>query len=233
MLQIQKLESGYDNNKILHEIDFQADPGQIIAIIGPNGAGKSTLLKSIFNLCEIYSGEINFRNKNITKLPTYDLIYEGISYVPQGRQIFSDLTVKENLEMGAFIIKDKEVIKRNLNMIFDKFPFLREKKEDYAFTLSGGQQQMLAIGRALMQSPKLLLLDEPSLGLSPKSMREIFDKIKEINKTGVTIIIVEQNAKQAVNIANKTYVLEDGKVALHGGKEILKDERIKDIYFGG
>jgi len=233
MLQIQKLESGYDNNKILHEIDFQADPGQIIAIIGPNGAGKSTLLKSIFNLCEIYSGEINFRNKNITKLPTYDLIYEGISYVPQGRQIFSDLTVKENLEMGAFIIKDKEVIKRNLNMIFDKFPFLREKKEDYAFTLSGGQQQMLAIGRALMQSPKLLLLDEPSLGLSPKSMREIFDKIKEINKTGVTIIIVEENAKQAVNIANKTYVLEDGKVALHGGKEILKDERIKDIYFGG
>ena len=232
MLQIKKLNAGYDCNEVLHEIDFQANPAEIIAIIGPNGAGKSTLLKSIFNLCEIYSGKVNFRTKNITKLPTHDLIYEGISYVPQGRQVFSDLTVKENLEMGAFIIKDKEVIKRNLNMVFDKFPFLREKREDYAFTLSGGQQQMLAIGRALMQSPKLLLLDEPSLGLSPKSMREIFDKIKEINKTGVTIIIVEQNAKQAVKIADKTYILENGKVALHGGKEILGNKKIKDIYFG-
>jgi len=233
MLQIQKLKSGYEKSEILHEIDFQAEPGEIIAIIGPNGAGKSTLLKSIFSLCEIYSGKISFRSKNITKLPTHDLIYEGISYVPQGRQVFSDLTVKENLEMGAFIIKDKELIKRNLNMVFDKFPFLREKKEDYAFTLSGGQQQMLAIGRALMQSPKLLLLDEPSLGLSPKSMREIFNKIKEINKTGVTIIIVEQNAKQAVDISDRTYVLEDGKIALSGGKEILRDKKIKDIYFGG
>jgi len=232
MLKIRGLESGYDKIEVLHKVDFEANPAEIIAIIGPNGAGKSTLLKSIFNLCEIHSGKINFRSKNITKLPTHDLIYEGISYVPQGRQIFSDLTVKENLEMGAFIIKDKEVIKRNLNMVFDKFPFLREKKEDYAFTLSGGQQQMLAIGRALMQSPKLLLLDEPSLGLSPKSIEEIFDKIKEINKTGVTIIIVEQNAKQAVKIADRTYVLENGKVVLHGGKEILKNNKIKDIYFG-
>ena len=233
MLKIRGLNSGYEGSEILHEIDFEANPAEIIAIIGPNGAGKSTLLKSIFNLCEIYSGKINFRTKNITKLPTHDLIYEGISYVPQGRQVFSDLTVKENLEMGAFIIRDKELIKRNLNMVFDNFPFLKMKKDDYAFTLSGGQQQMLAIGRALMQSPKLLLLDEPSLGLSPKSMREIFDKIKEINKTGVTIIIVEQNAKQAVNIANKTYVLEDGKIALEGGREILQDQRIKNIYFGG
>jgi len=233
MLKIRGLESGYDKIEILHKIDFEASPTEIIAIIGPNGAGKSTLLKSIFNLCEIYSGNINFRTKNITKLPTHDLIYEGISYVPQGRQVFSDLTVKENLEMGAFIIKDREVIKRNLNMVFDKFPFLREKREDYAFTLSGGQQQMLAIGRALMQSPKLLLLDEPSLGLSPKSIREIFDKIKEINKTGVTIIIVEQNAKAAVEIADRTYILEDGKIALKGGKEILKDPKIKNIYFGG
>ena len=232
MLKIRGLNSGYDKIEVLHNLNFEANPSEIIAIIGPNGAGKSTLLKSIFNLCEIYSGKITFRNKNITKLPTHSLIHEGISYVPQGRQVFSDLTVKENLEMGAFIIKDKELIKRNLNMVFDKFPFLREKKEDYAFTLSGGQQQMLAIGRALMQSPKLLLLDEPSLGLSPKSMREIFNKIKEINKTGVTIIIVEQNAKQAVKIADKTYILENGKVALHGGKEILRNKKIKDIYFG-
>jgi branched-chain amino acid transport system ATP-binding protein len=232
MLQIQKLKSGYSDLEILHEVDFHAEPGEIIAIIGPNGAGKSTLLKSIFNLCEIYSGKINLGDKNITKLPTHDLIYEGVSYVPQGRQVFSDLTVKENLEMGAFIVKDKELIKRNLEMVFDKFPFLRTKKNNYAFTLSGGQQQMLAIGRALMQSPKILLLDEPSLGLSPKSMMEIFDKIKEINKAGVTVIIVEQNAKQAVKIADRTYILESGKVALHGGKEILKDKKVKDIYFG-
>jgi len=232
MLQIQKLKSGYSDLEILHEVDFHAEPGEIIAIIGPNGAGKSTLLKSIFNLCEIYSGKINLGGKNITKLPTHDLIYEGVSYVPQGRQVFSDLTVKENLEMGAFIVKDKELIKRNLEMVFDKFPFLRTKKNDYAFTLSGGQQQMLAIGRALMQSPKILLLDEPSLGLSPKSMMEIFDKIKEINEAGVTVIIVEQNAKQAVKIADRTYILESGKVALHGGKEILKDKKVKDIYFG-
>jgi len=232
MLQIQKLKSGYSDLEILHEVDFRAEPGEIIAIIGPNGAGKSTLLKSIFNLCEVNSGKITLGGKNITKLPTHDLIYEGVSYVPQGRQVFSDLTVKENLEMGAFIVKDKELIKRNLEMVFDKFPFLRTKKNDCAFTLSGGQQQMLAIGRALMQSPKILLLDEPSLGLSPKSMMEIFDKIKEINEAGVTVIIVEQNAKQAVKIANRTYILESGKVALHGGKEILKDKRVKDIYFG-
>lgn len=232
MLQIKNLNSGYDNLEVLHNLNFEAKPAEIIAIIGPNGCGKTTLLKSIFNLCEIYSGKINFENKNITKLPTHDLIYEGISYVPQGRQVFSDLTVKENLEMGAFIIKDKELIQRNLKIVFDKFPFLKERADDYAFNLSGGQQQMLAIGRALMQNPKVLLLDEPSLGLSPKSMKEMFNKIKEINKTGVTVIIVEQNAKQAVSIADRTYLLESGKVALHGGKNILKNKRLKNIYFG-
>lgn len=233
MLQIQNLKSGYDKIEILHEIELEVNPGEIIAIIGPNGAGKSTLLKSIFNLCEIYTGSIIFNKTRITRLPTHDLIYEGISYVPQGRQVFSDLTVKENLEMGAFIMKDKQLVERNIKNIFERFPFLQEKQDDYAFTLSGGQQQMLAIARALIQNPKILLLDEPSLGLSPKAMKEVFQKIIEINKQGVTIIIVEQNAKQAVSIANRTYILEDGKVALTGGKEILKNKKIKDIYFGG
>jgi len=233
MLQIQNLKSGYDGMEVLHEIDFEVKPGEIVAIIGPNGSGKSTLLKSVFNLCEIYSGKIVFKNKDITKLPTHYLIYEGISYVPQGRQVFSNLTVRENLEMGAFIMEDHELIKRNIVDVFEKFPFLKEKQNDYAFELSGGQQQMLAIGRALIQDPELLLLDEPSLGLAPKTMKEIFEKIQEINKHGVAIIIVEQNAKQAVDIANKTYVLEDGKIALKGGKEILRDERINAIYFGG
>lgn len=233
MLKIQNLKSGYDKMEILHRIDLEVKPAEIVAIIGPNGAGKTTVLKSIFNLCNVYSGKILWKNKNITKLPTYQLIYEGVSYVPQGRQVFRDLTVKENLEMGAFTMTDHQLLKINIKDVFDKFPFLKEKQSKYAFTLSGGQQQMLAIGRAMMQNPDLLLLDEPSLGLSPKAMKEIFEKIKEINKTGVSIIIVEQNAKQAVELADKTYILEDGKVALEGRKEILKDKRIKNIYFGG
>ena len=219
--------------EVLHEVDLQVRPGEIVALIGPNGAGKSTLLKSIFSLCEIYSGKIIFKNKDLTHLPTYQLISMGVSYVPQGRQVFSDLTVKENLEMGAFIMEDKELIKRNIANVFNKFPILKQRQDDYAFTLSGGEQQMLAIARALIQNPELLLLDEPSLGLAPKIMKEIFEKIKEINKQGISIIIVEQNAKKAVEIAHRTYILEDGEIALEGGKEILKDKRIKSIYFGG
>jgi len=233
MLTISNLKSGYNGMKILHGIDLEVKPKEIVALIGPNGAGKSTVLKSIFNLCEIYSGKIIFKNKNITKMPTYQLIYEGISYVPQGRQVFSNLTVKENLEMGAFIMGGRQLIERNIEDVFKKFPILKERKNELALNLSGGEQQMLAIGRALIQDPELLLLDEPSLGLAPKVMKEIFEKIKEINKEGVSIIIVEQNAKKAVEIADKTYILEDGKVALKGGKEILEDKRIKDIYFGG
>ena len=233
ILQIKNLKAGYNRMEILHGIDFEIKPAEIVAIIGPNGAGKSTLLKSIFNLCEIYSGKIIFKDKDITKLSTHYLIYEGISYVPQGRQVFSTLTVRENLEMGAFSLENHELIKRNIKDVFDKFPALKEKQNDYAFTLSGGQQQMLAISRALIQDPEILLLDEPSLGLAPKTRKEIFEKIVEINKEGISIIIVEQNAKQAVEIAHKTYILEDGKIALMGGKEILKDNRIRNIYFGG
>jgi len=233
MLKIEGLRAGYDRMEILKEVSLEVKPAEIVALIGPNGAGKSTLLKSIFNLCKVYSGEIMFKDKNITRLPTHELIYEGVSYVPQGRQVFSDLTVKENLEMGGFIMKDREVLARNLQDVFEKFSFLKDKQNDYAFTLSGGQQQMLAIARALIQSPELLLLDEPSLGLSPKAMKHIFEKIVEINKEGISVIIVEQNAKQAVKIADRTYVLEDGKIALEGGKEILKDKKIKNMYFGG
>lgn len=233
MLKITNLKSGYDTIEVLKGIDFKINEKEIIAIIGPNGAGKSTLLKSIFNLCKVYSGEIKFQDKVISKLPTHKLIYQGISYVPQGRQVFNNLTVRENLEMGGFIFKNKKIVEKNIINIFNKFPFLKEKQNDYAFTLSGGQQQILAIARGLMQNPKLLLLDEPSLGLSPKIMKEIFKKIIEINSEGVAIIIVEQNAKQAVGIADRTYVLEDGQVALTGGREILKDEKIKNIYFGG
>ena len=266
MLKITNLKSGYNKMQVLKGIDFVVKQKEIVAIIGPNGAGKSTLLKSIFNLCEIYSGKIEFFVKvatptskpgsslnkkdftslpadkltaypltayQLTRLPTHKLIGLGISYVPQGRQVFNDLTVRENLEMGGFIFKNKKIIEKNVANIFNRFPFLEEKQNDYAFTLSGGQQQVLAIARALMQNPKLLLLDEPSLGLSPKMMKDIFKIIKEINSTGVTIIIVEQNAKQAVEIADKTYVLENGKVALTGDKTILENKKIKNVYFGG
>jgi branched-chain amino acid transport system ATP-binding protein len=233
MLKIEKIKSGYEKIEVLHEVNLEVNPAEIVAIIGPNGSGKSTVLKSIFNQCNIYSGKIIWKDKNITKFPTHELIYEGISYVPQGRQVFGNLTVRENLEMGAYIMTNHQLLKTNIEDVFDKFPLLKTKQDEYAFALSGGQQQMLAIGRALIQNPQLLLLDEPSLGLSPKAMKEVFEKIKEINKEGVSIIIVEQNAKQAVEIADRTYILEDGKIALHGGKEILKDKRIKNIYFGG
>jgi len=233
MLKIQNLKAGYKSLEILHGIELEVKPAEIVAIIGPNGSGKSTLLKSIFNLCEIYSGKIIFKNKDITKLPTHYLIQEGICYVPQGRQVFSTLTVRENLEMGCFILEDHELFKRNLADVYNKFPVLKKRENDLALNLSGGEQQMLAIARALIQDPELLLLDEPSLGLAPKIRKEIFEKIVEINKEGVSIIIVEQNAKQAVEIAHRTYVLENGRIVLEGGKEILKDERIKSIYFGG
>lgn len=233
MLQIKDLKAGYKGMEILKGVSLEVKPTQIAALIGPNGAGKSTLLKSIFNLCEIYSGKIIFKNREITRLPTHELIYQGVSYVPQGRQVFNDLTVRENLEMGAFIMKDKELVSRNIKDVFEKFPFLMDKQNDHAFTLSGGQQQMLAIGRALMQSPELLLLDEPSLGLAPKAMSEVFEKIKSINKEGISIIIVEQNAKQAVKIADRTIVLENGSIVMRGGKEILKNKKIKSVYFGG
>lgn len=233
ILKIDNLKAGYNGMEILHEVDLEVKPAEIVALIGPNGAGKSTVLKSIFSLTQITSGKIIFKDKDITKLPTHQLIYEGVSYIPQGRQVFSNLSIKENLEIGAFIMKDKEIVKRNLQDVYNKFPFLKERKNQLAESLSGGEQQMLAIGRALIQDPELLLLDEPSLGLSPKAMKEVFDKIIEINKTGVSIIIVEQNAKQAVNIAHRTYILEDGRIAMEGGKEILKNDKIKNIYFGG
>lgn len=230
MLEIKELKSGYGKMEIIHGINFQIKPGEIVAIIGPNGCGKSTFLKSIFNLCDIYHGKIIFQEKDITMLPTYDLIQEGISFVNQGRQIFSDLTILENLEIGGFIL-DKKVKKINLEEVYKKFPFLEKRKNDYAKVLSGGQRQMLAIARALMQNPKLLLMDEPSLGLSPKAMKELFAKIIELNKEGISMIIVEQNAKKAIEIANRTYVFENGEIAF-SGKDVLKNKKIQDIYLG-
>lgn len=230
MLTIKSLKAGYNGLEILHGVDLEIKPGEVVALIGPNGAGKTTILKSIFNLAKIYEGEVTFKERLLNKKPTHELITLGISYVPQGRLVFSDMTVKENLEMGAYCIKDKIEVKKNLEDVYHKFPFLKEKSGERASSLSGGQQQILAIARALIQNPALLLLDEPSLGLSPKVMKEVFEKIVEISK--VAILMVEQNAMQAVGIADRTYVLESGKIALTGGKEILENSKIRSIYLG-
>lgn len=233
LLELKEVNSGYGALKVLQGVSLRVEPGEIVVIIGPNGAGKSTVLKSIFKLVDVYSGEIVFQNKPVLPLHTYDLIQLGISIVPQGRQVFASLTVKENLEIGAYLTQEKDVLQERITEVLAHFPELKPKLSDYAFALSGGQQQMLALGRALMQDPKLLLLDEPSLGLAPKMMQTLFNRIKQINQQGTTILMVEQNAKQAVKLADRIYVLEDGKVALHGGKDILKHKEIQHIYLGG
>ncbi|MFA5745533.1 MAG: ABC transporter ATP-binding protein [archaeon] len=235
MIEIKKLNAGYDNSQVLKDISMRIEIGKVVSIIGPNGAGKSTLLKSIFNQCDIYSGDIIYNGNKITKTKTHKLINLGINYCPQGKRIFNDLTVYENLEIGLFSSKLKEKEKKQLiQEMLMRFPMLKEKENDSAYTLSGGQQQILAIARALLVKPEVLLLDEPSIGLDPKTMKEIFGIVKEINKKDkTTILIVEQNAKQAAEISDKIYIFEDGKVALEGTKEILNDTKIKNIYFGG
>ncbi len=233
MLNIKGLSAGYGKFEVLKNIDLEVNPKEIIALIGPNGAGKSTILKAIFDIATITKGKIFFQKKDITNLKTHELIELGISYVNQGRVVFPTLSVEENLLMGAELIKDKEVIQRNLLSVYKKFPILRSKRTDLAFTLSGGQRQQLALGRALMHTPSLLLLDEPSLGLSPKLQKELFRTIEGLKEDGISILIVEQNAKKAIQIADRTYLLEDGKIALTGGKDILKHKKIKNVYLGG
>jgi len=231
-LEISKLESWYGEVQILFDVDMEIKEGEMIALIGPNGAGKSTVLKNVFGLIEKNKGSITFEGKSITKLRPHEIVKQGISYVPQGRSIFPSLTVQENLELGAYIY-DKD-LKKDLNYVYDKFPRLKERKSQNAGLLSGGEQQMVALGRGLMLSPKLMLLDEPSLGLSPQMKKVIFDKIIEINKTGVTILMVEQNARMAMELCNRVYILELGKNKLEGtGKKLLKDKRVQKLYLGG
>lgn len=232
-LRVNKLEAGYGNLQILFGIDLAVKPDEVTLIIGPNGAGKSTVLKSVFNLTNIYKGTIKFKGKDITKLPTHERIQMGISIVPQGRQVFSGLTVRENLEMGAFLTRDKDLIEARVKEVLSHFPDLKKKLRDNAYSLSGGQQQMLAMARGLMQDPQLLLLDEPSLGLSPKLMKEVFQKIREINREGTAVLMVEQNAKAASEIADRIYVLEEGGIAAKGGRKLLQSKKIQRIYLGG
>jgi len=233
MLEIKNLKAGYGELQVLKGLDLEVKANEIVALIGPNGAGKSTVIKSVFSIARKTGGKIIFRGRDITKLKTHELMEEGISYVNQGQIIFSTLSVLENLEIGAELIKDEAVIAKNLEAVYKKFPILRQKKDAYAYTLSGGQRQQLALGRALMQNPTLLLLDEPSLGLSPKLQKELFSTIAALREDGISILIVEQNAKKAIEMADRTYLLEQGEIALTGGREILKDKKIQKIYLGG
>jgi branched-chain amino acid transport system ATP-binding protein len=233
MLVMKNIQAGYGGLQIVNGIDVEVKPREIVALIGPNGAGKSTVLRSIFSLATVSQGTIIFQEKVITGLKTHELLSLGISYVPQGRINFSDLTVEENLELGAELVQEKRRVQEKKEAVYSKFPILREKKNTLAYSLSGGQQQMLALGRALIQSPALLLLDEPSLGLSPILQKELFQTIVKLKEEGISILIVEQNAKKAIEIADRTYLLEDGKVVLEGGNDILQHEKIKEVYLGG
>lgn len=233
LLEIKELTAGYDELEILKGVTLTVKEQEIVALIGPNGAGKSTVLKAIFNMANVTSGNIFFEGKEITVIPSHALITRGLCYVNQGKIIFGNLTVLENIMIGTSHLKKSQQLKTSLDNVYHLFPILSEKKEQLAFGLSGGQRQQLALARALMQQPKLLLLDEPSLGLSPKLQKELFKTIAHLKNDGISLLIVEQNAKKAIEIADTTYLLEDGKIVLSGGKETLKNKKIKDVYLGG
>lgn len=234
MLEVKDINVYYGAIHAIKGISLAVEEGEIVTLIGANGAGKSTTLRTISGLLKPKSGEINFLNKNIAGMPAHKIVHEGISQVPEGRRIFAEMTVLENLELGAFTRTDKEEIQNDLKRVFGRFPRLEERKTQLAGTLSGGEQQMLAMGRALMSRPKLLLLDEPSMGLAPLLIREIFSIIVDINKTGTTILLVEQNANMALSVANRAYVLETGRITISGdAKELAASEDIRKAYLGG
>jgi len=233
MLEIENLSVHYGMIQAVRDVSFHVEKGEIVSLIGANGAGKTTILRTISGLTRSSKGKISFEGKGIEKQAPQKIVASGLSQVPEGRHVFPGLTVQENLEMGAFLRKDKEV-KQDYEQVFSKFPVLKERKNQDAATLSGGEQQMLAMGRALMSKPKLLLLDEPSMGLAPIFIREIFSIIQEIQKQGTTILLIEQNAKMALSMANRGYVLETGKIVLEGtGQELLASEDVKKAYLGG
>lgn len=234
MLKIKDLNVYYGVIQALKGVDLEVNQGEIVSLIGANGAGKTTLLHAISGLIKKAEGEITFLEQSITKKNARDIVLAGITQVPEGRRIFPDMSVWENLMMGAYLRKDKAEIKKDMDNVFQRFPRLEERKKQLAGTLSGGEQQMLAMGRALMAKPKLLLLDEPSMGLSPLLVKEIFAIIQEINEQGTTVLLVEQNAKMALGIAHRAYVLETGNIVLSGtGQELVNSEEIKKAYLGG
>lgn len=234
MLEVKNLSVHYGMIQAVRNVNFKVNEGEIVSLIGANGAGKSTILKTLSGLIHPSEGEILYLGENIASTSAKKIVEKGLVQVPEGRHVFPGLTVKENLELGAFLRKDKEEIQKDMEAVFERFPILKERKDQDAQTLSGGEQQMLAMGRALMSRPKLLLLDEPSMGLAPIFIREIFKIIQEIQKAGTTVLLIEQNAKMALSISNRAYVLETGSVVLSGtGQELLESDEIQKAYLGG
>ena len=231
ILEVKELEVFYGVIQAIKGISFEVNPGEIIALIGANGAGKTTTLQTITGLIPSKSGHIVYDGKDITRMPGHKLVSMGMAHVPEGRRVFAQLTVLQNLKLGAYTRKDKAEIEETLKVIYSRFPRLEERKNQMAGTLSGGEQQMLAMGRALMSHPKLIVMDEPSMGLSPIYVNEIFDIIQKINGDGTTVLLVEQNAKKALSIAHRAYVLETGKIVLSGdAKELMDDDSVKKAY---
>ena len=233
MLKIDNIDVYYGAIHALKGISLEVNEGEIVTLIGANGAGKSTTLRTISGLLKPKAGSITFLGQNIAGVRAHEIVKKGISQVPEGRRVFAEMTVMENLDLGAFVRKDKAGIQQDLKHVFELFPRLEERKNQSAGTLSGGEQQMLAMGRALMSRPKLLLLDEPSMGLAPLLIKEIFNIIVDINKSGTTVLLVEQNANMALKIADLAYVLETGTITMSGtGAELLADEKVKEAYLG-
>jgi len=234
LLKVEGLETYYGKVAALNGVSFEVREGQIVTLLGSNGAGKSTTLRTISGLVASNAGKVTFCGEDITNKPAYEVVKRGLIHLPEGRHIFKDLTVMENLELGAYTLKDKNERRRNLQSAFDRFPILGNRKHQLGGTLSGGEQQMLAIGRGLMANPKLLLMDEPSMGIAPLIVRDISNIIKGLHKEGVTILLVEQNAKMALGLADYGYVLDTGRIVLEGqGSDLQKDEKVVKAYLGG
>lgn len=234
MLKVENLSVHYGMIQAVRDVSFEVNEGEVVSLIGANGAGKTTILRTLSGLVRPSSGRIEFLGQEIQKMLAQKIVASGLSQVPEGRHVFPGLTVMENLEMGAFLKKNREENQANLKKVFSRFPRLEERKNQDAATLSGGEQQMLAMGRALMSTPKLLLLDEPSMGLAPIFIQEIFDIIQDIQKQGTTVLLIEQNANKALAIADRGYVLETGKIVLSGtGKELAASDEVRKAYLGG
>ncbi len=233
MLEIKDLQVYYGMIQAIKGVSFEVNQGEVIALIGANGAGKTTILHTITGLLPPKAGSIFFEGTDITKVPAHKIVSMGMAHVPEGRRVFAQLSVLQNLRMGAYTRKNKDEIEQTLRTVYDRFPRLEERQNQMAGTLSGGEQQMLAMGRALMSHPKIILMDEPSMGLSPIFVNEIFDIIEQVSKSGTTVLLVEQNAKKALSIADRAYVLETGNIVLSGeAQELLNDDSIKKAYLG-
>lgn len=234
MLEVKDLTVHYGMIQAVRDVSFTVNEGEIVTLIGANGAGKTTILRALSGLERVKSGEISYLGRSLDSLSPQQRVKDGISHVPEGRHVFKGLSVKENLELGAFLRKDREAVEEDLEQIYQRFPVLKERLKQNAATLSGGEQQMLAMGRALMSRPKLLLLDEPSMGLAPIFIQEIFNIIQQIQSTGTTVLLIEQNAKMALEIANRGYVLETGRIVTSGtGQSLLNSPEVQKAYLGG